>query len=102
MARPIKVDPADGPCEYCEEWSRKKAIPQGAGRPPARRCDMCGEAIGCHENMGGLGYEAQSVHHMHLEAMSDKPVWMPKKMELCLACYRKDFAAVYPNEPLPV
>ena len=95
VKRPIKIDPADGPCEICAEWQDRKAAVNGDGTM-ARHCDGCAGVI------AGTCYESQTVHHYHLGAIKDANCWMPIHRELCLECYRLDFAAKYPGVKVPV
>jgi len=108
MARPILVDPADGPCEICAAWEasltamRQKLGPRVDGRPP-RPCARCGELVGVYENMFGAGFRSPRPHHFHLGAVEGTGV--PGRVgmfeELCWDCYTKAFAEAYPNATCP-
>ncbi len=89
MSRPILIDLGDGPCEHC-----------AASR--LFHCDSCHEPIGSYENMGGHGFQSPKPHHWHLRPVEGVSGRQSVHRSLCLECYRKDFVAVYPNEPVPV
>lgn len=90
-AKPIYLPDS---CPICAEWRAKRQ-----GRP--RVCDECSESIPAYENMTD-GYQAQSIDHNHMKMIGGMTGVMVVKKTLCLECYRKDFAAIYPNEELPV
>jgi len=88
MARPVLIDPADGPCEIC------------AARGPGR-CDSCDAPVGEFEHMAGRGFQSPVPDHWHLRPVEGIAGRQAVYAELCLACYRKAFAAKYPGHPLP-
>ena len=100
--RPIKIDPADGPCPYCEQWAiQKERVIDGV---KVRCCDDCGNPIPVYPNMGGNGYDAQTTHHYHLGQITSQapPTWLHIPRELCLECYRVDYQKAFPGHPDPV
>lgn len=97
--RPIKIDLTDGPCPHCAAWAAAKECLDGGRR--AHACDDCGAAIPEYPNMGGHGYESQTVHHYHLGDISTKTAWLPVMRELCRECYLIDYAAQFPGASLP-
>lgn len=99
--RPIKIDPADGPCPHCAAWAAAKYRVFSDGTP-ARACDDCGLAIPRLPAMDGNGYESQTTHHYHLGKIEGLVTWLPVMRELCPACYRIDYAKAFPNSPVPV
>lgn len=94
---PIKWDPADGPCPHCAAIEAAKQHKDGG-----RACDGCGAKIPVYVAMQGAGYESHTVHHWHLMELGSRAAWGPVMLELCRDCYLKDFAANYPDHPLPV
>lgn len=101
MSVPIKWDPADGPCPHCVELRDRKFVPDPAtSRERARACDGCGCVIPVLPGMNGAGFESASVHHFHLDASGGRVLWVPAMRELCAACFRADYFAVFPDSKL--
>jgi hypothetical protein len=69
-------------------------------------CDICrthqsGHCDGCQKPVTIQdSYRSQS-HHFHPTNIDGNPGHFGINKILCRECYLKDFAAVYPNEPLP-
>lgn len=83
---PLPTYPKQG-CPMCR--------PQAPGT-----CDRCGGSLSEIPDpaVRGQGYEAHSYDHQHFGETGQEAA----VQKLCLECYRKDFAAVYPDHPLPV
>lgn len=81
------------PCPICHERAAKPGI-----------CDECGGAVPVGRFGEFLAYQSQSIDHRHQKRGGDpaKAAHGIARKKLCLDCYRKDFHAVYPNEPIPV
>jgi hypothetical protein len=101
--RPVLIDQADGPCEICAEWAKRKYV-QVAANGKIRydyRCDGCDGII---PNVGppanGRGIQACVPHHFHLRGVG--PSGVPGRegvfQELCLDCAIKMRLKVYPPE----
>lgn len=71
----------------CEMCKRKKP----------GMCDTCGKKIPVYENMGGNGYQSPKIDHMHAEAVAGIRGDRMVRRELCLGCYRAEWAMVYPD-----
>lgn len=61
-------------------------------------CDGCGKEIPNYRlDMGGSGYESAEPHHYHWCKIWGQEAWMPIMSELCLECYRVDYAKRFPG-----
>ncbi|MBX9623791.1 MAG: hypothetical protein K2X82_08245 [Gemmataceae bacterium] len=94
-ARPVKIDPADGPCEICQGWADNKTVVDGDRK--ARACDLCGVPIPVHPALGGGGTQAQVANHFHLASIEGQAVWMGVYPELCPACATADYETAFPG-----
>jgi hypothetical protein len=88
-ARPVLIDPADGPCEICES------------RAPGR-CDRCHKPIPVYENMGGAGFQSVKPDHFHLAQIEGIAGRRAQWAEVCRECYREEHKTVYPDLRIPV
>lgn len=101
MARPILIDPADGPCEICAGWRAAKEIKGEDGRNIGLNCDGCGKQIPAYAGMGGSGFQSQTIHHWHLKPINGIAARQGVTRELCRECQLIDHAEAYPGQPLP-
>jgi hypothetical protein len=83
--RPILIDDRDGPCEICAK--HKDGI-----------CDKCKKKIPEYENMAGNGYQSVTPTHFHITSLEGITGRRSKHAELCVTCYQKHRAEIYPNE----
>lgn len=59
-------------------------------------CDGCGLEF----DPTDMQYQSQSFHY-HPRSVAGTPGTVSVQKGLCVDCYRKDHAAVYPNHPVP-
>ena len=75
---------------------------------PQKVCADCNKPIPhesvsySYKNMGGMGFQSHTFDHRHTKIVGGNVGFGFAKRELCLDCYRLDFAKAYPSEPLPV
>lgn len=97
-------------CPLCEARSKLVASAGLNGQKPdgQRVCADCGNVIPTeatqyvYKNMGGRGFQSHTSDHRHTKSLRGVVGFGDIKRELCLECYRLDFAKAYPGEPLPV
>lgn len=75
-------------------------------------CPSCKDTTGgsctvCHRllteaDASGSGYQGNVAHHYHLEQAGDRFGIQEIMPTLCAACYREDFATIYPGVACPV
>lgn len=66
------------------------------------KCGRCGIVMPEYSNMGRNGYQSPSPTHWHHSRIGGVPGFMAIFAQLCLECYRAEYALKYPNEVVPV
>lgn len=84
-------------CELCDK--RNEGLPEGIQK---NRCDDCYASL-LREDAGGNGYDAQTVDHAHLVALSQGGMgYQPIKRVLCRSCYKVDYSKANNGKECPL
>lgn len=88
-----KFSEVEGPCTACANMASRQQRPHNS---PAV-CDHCKKLIPRTSIQGEGCYESADPHHYHWCLIFGREAWMPVMEELCLECYRIDYAKKFPG-----